>query len=883
MMRKGSLCDLDLLEIGNSSPTFNVATLREIYARTALIMFLPFAVNDDLKLNGSYWDKFVSVGGTTPYDKMLDNQEGTPLGSIWEYGKKILENIQTRKTAQTKMKRPPDLLTLITEKPQSTGERKKADIDDELKFDADFSEFCVDRNDDDTHNGMLEPLADNAKRSHQTLISRANVNAKKLAKPILAQGASLIDLSDDDDSFTTDNTSSPSRSTQPTNQPAACSTTTRYGQLLTFIQGTLVGGRHRQQGKSTITNAASSNDNTTTHSIPTLQQVADESKNKLDDKQYVAYQIISCTFLLQLINEGGNTNSRLGGILGATLGLSEETLAIKSHLTKELSERGGFDQLLMLLTGGAGCGKSTSVETSQEFAHKFCMAVAVAFNDYTFYFTATTGSAAALFGGSTIHGAAHLNKSLLDDTMRQIWREDVKILIIDEISFFKTSDMQRLDRQLQNLTGRRKIFGGISIIFTGDFHQLNPICNKEEVLYSNSASAAAWEQALNCAIFLDNSHRFKEDPEFGAILERMRMGEDTVEDREEINKRVIDPKNGITPPSDDPNIAYACGTNKQRNGVIAGHFQQHILNTHPDINSNENPPDHTLMIEASFKSSKKDEASSTDEGRKGEKAKKRKRRSKNRKERKLSQALHDIITSELGDNDIKSTDFKTKGAKLDPVLRLYTGSHHMCITNDDLSKGRGNGTLCKCVKVKLKRRKKRRWKNWEGKKVWTVSAEDVAWVEFEHYPEPPKGKAKRFRLAPQKFTANITFNFVEGLTTYSNFTVGNATVTQIPVNSNIATTGHKLQGMTKDVLVVDEWDYRCANWVYTVLSRVRTRKGLFLTKPLDLDREFNVPESLIDFERRIRANLEQPILDRLAQKGHYCSGRARDTEEVNAA
>ena len=70
------------------------------------------------------------------------------------------------------------------------------------------------------------------------------------------------------------------------------------------------------------------------------------------------------------------------------------------------------------------------------------MAVAVAFNDYTFYFTSTTGSSAALFGGSTIHGAAHLNKSRLDDNMRQIWREDVKILIIDEISFFKTSDMQ---------------------------------------------------------------------------------------------------------------------------------------------------------------------------------------------------------------------------------------------------------------------------------------------------------------------------------------------------------------------------------------------------------------------------------------------------------
>jgi hypothetical protein len=64
----------------------------------------------------------------------------------------------------------------------------------------------------------------------------------------------------------------------------------------------------------------------------------------------------------------------------------------------------------------------------------------------------------------------------------------------------------------------------------------------------------------------------------------------------------------------------------------------------------------------------------------------------------------------------------------------------------------------------------------------------------------------------------VTFNVVKGLTTKSNFKVGNATVTQIPVNSNIATTEHKLQGMTKDALVVNEWEYRCAtNWVYGLI------------------------------------------------------------------
>ena len=101
-----------------------------------------------------------------------------------------------------------------------------------------------------------------------------------------------------------------------------------------------------------VAHAANSKEKNTANSIPTLQQVANESGRNLDEKQYVAYQIISCTFLIQLINEGGDTNSRLGGILGATLGLSDEDLAVRNDLKRELEDRGGLDQLLMLLTGG---------------------------------------------------------------------------------------------------------------------------------------------------------------------------------------------------------------------------------------------------------------------------------------------------------------------------------------------------------------------------------------------------------------------------------------------------------------------------------------------------------------------------------------------------
>ena len=94
--------------------------------------------------------------------------------------------------------------------------------------------------------------------------------------------------------------------------------------------------------------------------------------------------------------------------------------------------------------------------------------------------------------------------------------------------------------------------------------------------------------------------------------------------------------------------------------------------------------------------------------------------------------------------------------------------------------------------------------------------------------------------------------------------IGNVSVTQIAVNSNIATTGHKLQGMSKDSLIVTDWNYQCANWIYVVLSRVRTRSGLYLAKPLNMEKEFNVPASLMRFERRMREEKERPLLERLS-------------------
>ena len=58
--------------------------------------------------------------------------------------------------------------------------------------------------------------------------------------------------------------------------------------------------------------------------------------------------------------------------------------------------------------------------------------------------------------------------------------------------------------------------------------------------------------------------------------------------------------------------------------------------------------------------------------------------------------------------------------------------------------------------------------------------------------------------------------------------------TQLPVISNEATTGHKLQGASINQLFVNNWKYT-TNWPYVVLSRLRSREGLYLRNKLSTD------------------------------------------------
>ena len=79
-------------------------------------------------------------------------------------------------------------------------------------------------------------------------------------------------------------------------------------------------------------------------------------------------------------------------------------------------------------------------------------------------------------------------------------------------------------------------------------------------------------------------------------------------------------------------------------------------------------------------------------------------------------------------------------------------------------------------------------------------------------------------------------------------------MTQFSINLNDATTGHKLQGMSKDVIIITSWPkgglFR--NWECTILSQVCTLKGLYIFNEIDMNKSFKPSTQLAAYFKRAR-------------------------------
>jgi len=185
----------------------------------------------------------------------------------------------------------------------------------------------------------------------------------------------------------------------------------------------------------------------------------------------------------------------------------------------------------VFITGPGGTGKT----------HLIKHIVTTMSDCHTIFVCALTGVAGELLGcdAKTIHSWSGTGKanSSIDTISRKVMRNKVaknnwkkcNILIVDEVSMMSEKYFEILD-----IIGRlvRKIdkpFGGIQLVFSGDFHQLPPIGEKGKDITHNSHrfcfQSELWNQLFptNNVFVLSTFYRQK-DPLFTKILMQIRKG-----------------------------------------------------------------------------------------------------------------------------------------------------------------------------------------------------------------------------------------------------------------------------------------------------------------------------------------------------------------------
>ena len=180
----------------------------------------------------------------------------------------------------------------------------------------------------------------------------------------------------------------------------------------------------------------------------------------------------------------------------------------------------------VFLTGSAGTGKTYTLNQYIQWLKDHRVPVAI---------TASTGIAATHMNGTTIHSwsgigikdnLTHENlKSLATKVYLTKNQRTTHILIIDEISMLHRNQLDMINQVLKYIRNSAKPFGGMQVVFAGDFFQLPPVSRDQEPSKDKFAfMSKAWVEAAPVVCYLTEQYRQTKN-ELNTILNQIRSND----------------------------------------------------------------------------------------------------------------------------------------------------------------------------------------------------------------------------------------------------------------------------------------------------------------------------------------------------------------------
>lgn len=216
---------------------------------------------------------------------------------------------------------------------------------------------------------------------------------------------------------------------------------------------------------------------------------------------------------------------------------------------KQLNDALSIPSSVVFLTGGAGVGKTTLLNSFEKESDKNMLKLA------------TTGAAALLIGGSTVESALHIPPVVNDPVydIKKIYRHEKitaisysDIIVIDEASMLRPDKLDYIDYALRLNLDSEEPFASKKIFLVGDLYQLPPVVSTSNPLPAKYEtpffySADVLNKVKFLTIELTKVHRQK-DEIFIDALNAIRVGKTTKQHLDYLNQKVVDkcPEDAIT-------------------------------------------------------------------------------------------------------------------------------------------------------------------------------------------------------------------------------------------------------------------------------------------------------------------------------------------------